>query len=554
MKRLFALLPVALAFILVPLAASAPAVNSLYILDDDQPTQPQNVVIDDDGSGDETSRFVFTATDVTRTDCAVDDGAFVRCSSGYKLSVPVGTHTAHVIPRKKGVIGPVKSVTFTVSAPAPPAPQCSDGVNNDPSEDNLIDLADPGCSSASDNTELGNPPPTAQCADGINNDPSEDSLVDLADPGCTDASDNSELGNPPPAAQCSDTLDNDSDGLVDLSDPGCADAQDNDETNSPPPVNNCTHIMAAGGNPDTFAESLPQGAVGCVPGGTYTSSFSWSRDYGARTTLKPLPGDTVIFQDIGVFLAGDFQRFEGFIVDHRCPRIAAGDGPCPVVGADLDGIRVTGLDVEVVGNTVRNISRNGIILGSVALRSLVERNFVISVGANTSHSGNRDHGVYMQGSNHRVLRNVLVTESGYGVKTHDPGATNSLVAGNTAVNCLPFFNYTASEPCTAVEKGITVSGSGNVVVNNIFDGGRLAGSGYIFDNNANLQTSWSVDNGTPPATNTIPGQPVFADDMLRLALGSPGIDQARTDHVYWPDFDGAVGALGAGPDVGAYER
>lgn len=37
-------------------------------------------------------------------------------------------------------------------------PQCSDGVNNDVAEDTLIDFpADPGCSSLSDTTELGNP-------------------------------------------------------------------------------------------------------------------------------------------------------------------------------------------------------------------------------------------------------------------------------------------------------------------------------------------------------------------------------------------------------------
>lgn len=48
----------------------------------------------------------------------------------------------------------------TTPPPPPPAAQCSDGVNNDPAEDTLIDYpADPGCTSATDNTELGNPPP-----------------------------------------------------------------------------------------------------------------------------------------------------------------------------------------------------------------------------------------------------------------------------------------------------------------------------------------------------------------------------------------------------------
>ena len=38
-------------------------------------------------------------------------------------------------------------------------PQCSNGVNDDPAEDTLIDLADPGCTSASDTSESPNPPP-----------------------------------------------------------------------------------------------------------------------------------------------------------------------------------------------------------------------------------------------------------------------------------------------------------------------------------------------------------------------------------------------------------
>lgn len=44
--------------------------------------------------------------------------------------------------------------------PPPAAPECSNGLNDDPAEDALIDFpADPGCSSADDNSELGNPPP-----------------------------------------------------------------------------------------------------------------------------------------------------------------------------------------------------------------------------------------------------------------------------------------------------------------------------------------------------------------------------------------------------------
>lgn len=50
------------------------------------------------------------------------------------------------------------------------------------------------------------PPPTTQCSDGVDNADPEDTLVDLADPGCTDASDNDETDPaPPPPATCSGT-------------------------------------------------------------------------------------------------------------------------------------------------------------------------------------------------------------------------------------------------------------------------------------------------------------------------------------------------------------
>ena len=77
--------------------------------------------------------------------------------------------------------------------------------------------------------EVPSPP---RCGDGQDND--GDGLVDLADPGCTSASDYDETNPPPPPPQCSDKIDNDGDGRIDLSDPGCSDPLDNDEGNALP--------------------------------------------------------------------------------------------------------------------------------------------------------------------------------------------------------------------------------------------------------------------------------------------------------------------------------
>ena len=53
----------------------------------------------------------------------------------------------------------VRGTTVTIGSGAPAPAQCSDGVNNDPAEDSLVDAADPGCSSPTDNSEAGNPAP-----------------------------------------------------------------------------------------------------------------------------------------------------------------------------------------------------------------------------------------------------------------------------------------------------------------------------------------------------------------------------------------------------------
>lgn len=74
-------------------------------------------------------------------------------------------------------------------------------------------------------------PATADCSDGIDND--FDGAIDYpADPGCSSASDTSEVDSSSGSTQCSDGVDNDGDGLVDLADSGCSDATDTDETNA----------------------------------------------------------------------------------------------------------------------------------------------------------------------------------------------------------------------------------------------------------------------------------------------------------------------------------
>ena len=105
-------------------------------------------------------------------------------------------------------------------------PECSDGIDND--GNGLVDYpADPGCTSADDDTEFGGIV-TPECSDGIDND--GNGLVDYpADPGCTSFDDDSEFGGIV-TPECSDGIDNDGNGLVDYpADPGCTSFDDDTE-------------------------------------------------------------------------------------------------------------------------------------------------------------------------------------------------------------------------------------------------------------------------------------------------------------------------------------
>ncbi len=122
----------------------------------------------------------------------------------------------------------IAAASFDVSGSGGSNPAaCGDGVDND--GDGLVDMADPGCESTSDDDEYNEvtPSPATACSDGVDND--GDGLTDLADPGCSDASDDDEYNAP--LAQCNDGIDNDGDGKIDMDDPSCSDPSDDDELN-----------------------------------------------------------------------------------------------------------------------------------------------------------------------------------------------------------------------------------------------------------------------------------------------------------------------------------
>ena len=102
-----------------------------------------------------------------------------------------------------------------------PAPQCSDGLDND--GDGQIDYpGDGACVGPYDNGEL------SECSDGLDNN--GDGVADFPnDEACFSAEQDREQDIP--ATPCADGYDNDLDGKIDFpADPGCASPSDATET------------------------------------------------------------------------------------------------------------------------------------------------------------------------------------------------------------------------------------------------------------------------------------------------------------------------------------
>ena len=142
------------------------------------------------------------------------------------------------------------SVSITVNPAVVSTPACSDDIDNNDSEDTLVDELDPGCHTDGNPSNTGSYNPNDNDETDVpacfnTGDDDNDGLVDALDPGCHS---DGNAGNPNSyvptdnnetnavLTQCSDGIDNDNDGKIDFSstngDPNCDSLSDNDENDT----------------------------------------------------------------------------------------------------------------------------------------------------------------------------------------------------------------------------------------------------------------------------------------------------------------------------------
>lgn len=127
---------------------------------------------------------------------------------------------------------------------------------------------------------------STECSDKVDND--GDGLIDFsnkssADPGCDSASDDSELN-----ANCSDNLDNDGDGKIDFpEDPGCDSSSDGDETDPAKAVT--INLSSSGTAVDESDNNYPLGIESGRPNELFVKARVGNRFEMVRMTPTILP-------------------------------------------------------------------------------------------------------------------------------------------------------------------------------------------------------------------------------------------------------------------------
>jgi parallel beta-helix repeat protein len=308
------------------------------------------------------------------------------------------------------------------------------------------------------------------------------------------------------------------------------------------PRGKCSKIATTGSDLSRFLARLRSGDIGCLRGGTYTdgAEVTWTTDASSskRITLTEYPGEQAEIVGTTLALSGDYLTVRDLTIRD-------------VQKLDADCVATGGTGERLEHNLIQRCARHGILLHTTTRNVTVTGNFVDDVGLNSANTA-PDHGIYIQGSGGKVIRNVFARAKGYGIHAYGSGDTmphDYVIAGNTAVG-------------SRTKAGILVECSTNCrVVNNILANNATAGityrrcsSGCVVDTNITWRNRAPVEDALASrATNTRNVDPQFVDAQYHVAGTSPAVGAARSDFAYFPDRDGKGRARRA-PDLGAYER
>ena len=312
-----------------------------------------------------------------------------------------------------------------------------------------------------------------------------------------------------------------------------------------PSPNDCTRVLAAGGNVALFLDSLSAGDVGCLRGGEYRPATDSYLRLDASATLKSYPGERAVIVGRGLWVTAAAQVRNLTIRDATL--------------VDMSCLVVRGQGNKIVGNDLLGCGASNILLGTESRDALIQGTFSDRSGLNSSNDL-PDHGIYVQGIGHDIVRNVFVRMQGYGIHAYSSSSGNDGVQpsnieinGNTTV-------YSEQKSGILIQSG---AGGDIRTYNNIAAFNHDYGIKYQSDRtncpsgpcpiDTNLvygNRGGNLNGGAAArATNTIVADPLFVDSQFRISPSSPAVDKARLP-LFFPDRDGFTDTVA---DLGAYK-
>ena len=314
------------------------------------------------------------------------------------------------------------------------------------------------------------------------------------------------------------------------------------------PVPACTVTMPAGGNVASFINGLAAGAVGCLPGGTYSGAnieVSKSGAAGRPITVQSVPGQTAKLAT-ALRVSGDFLTFRGllFDTDHK-------------LSTSNVWVKSTANDVTFEANEFADSGLAGTVAhdgqclysdyGSANVK--IVRNYFHDCGSMEHFH----HSMYLNGTGYTIADNLVLRTKAWGIHLY-PNMDNSLIANNTV-------DGSGRAGIILTEDSINNRVVNNILSNNAqggIDGYAPIGTNYVHDNLCFNNGGFCVEAGNKfSGGNNTEGDPRYtnrAGGDFRLNTGSPAIGTANASYANRPDKNGITRPQGGAADTGAYER